>query len=83
MQMAYNTEHGIIPKTIVKETLGMIEITKPVKDSEHLSVDEAHKKAAIVEKQMRQAAMELEFEVAAKLRDELFRLKEYIRKGGK
>ena len=59
----------------------MIEITKPVKDTEKLSHAEAVKKAAIIEKQMRQAAIELEFEAAASLRDELFRLKEIIRKG--
>ena len=80
MQVAYNTEHGITPQTIVKDTLGMIEITKPVKDTEKLSRSEAVKKAAIIEKQMRQAAMELEFEAAAALRDELFRIKEIIRK---
>lgn len=81
MQIAYNEKHGITPKTIIKEAPGMIEITKPVKDSEELSAKEARKKAAIIEKQMKQAAMELEFETAAKLRDELFRLKELIRKG--
>ncbi len=81
MQMAYNEAHGITPQTIVKETHSMIEITKPVKDSEHLTKADAVKKAAIIEKQMRQAAMELEFEAAAALRDELFRLKEYIRNG--
>jgi excinuclease ABC subunit B len=59
----------------------MIVVTKPVKDAEHLTKDEAKKKAAIIEKQMRQAAIELEFETAAKLRDELFRLREYIREG--
>lgn len=80
-QIAYNKKHGITPKTIVKDTPGMIEITKPVKDKEHLTVKEAMKKAAIIEKQMRQAAMELEFETAAALRDELFRIKELIRKG--
>jgi excinuclease ABC subunit B len=83
MQIAFNSEHGIIPKSIVKDTRGMIEITKPVKDAEHLSAQEAQRKAAIVEKQMKQAAMELEFEAAAALRDELFRLKDIIRKGGK
>ncbi len=81
MQMAYNEEHGITPQTIVKETYGVLEITKPVKDTEKLTHAEAVKKAAIVEKQMRQAAIELEFETAAALRDELFRLKEIIRKG--
>ncbi|MDD5017057.1 MAG: excinuclease ABC subunit UvrB [Eubacteriales bacterium] len=81
MQIAFNKKHGITPKSIVKETLGMIEITRPVKDSEHLTHGEAEKKAAIIEKQMKQAAIALEFEAAAALRDELFRLKEYIRKG--
>jgi excinuclease ABC subunit B len=80
-QMAYNEEHGITPQTIIKETYNMIEITKPVKDTEKISHAEAVKKAAIIEKQMRQAAIELEFETAAALRDELFRLKEIIRKG--
>jgi len=80
-QMAYNEEHGITPQTIIKDTYNMIEITKPVKDTEKISHAEAVKKAAIIEKQMRQAAIELEFETAAALRDELFRLKEIIRKG--
>jgi len=83
MQMAFNREHGITPKTIVKETRAMIEITKPVRERERITPSEAAKRAAVVEKQMRQAAMELEFEAAAALRDELFRLKEIIRKGEK
>ena len=83
MQMAFNREHGITPKTIVKETRAMIEITKPVREGERITPSEAAKRAAVVEKQMRQAAMELEFEAAAALRDELFRLKEIIRKGEK
>jgi excinuclease ABC subunit B len=81
MQMAYNESHGITPQTIVKEAHSMLEITRPVKESKHLSQADAVKKAAILEKQMRQAAMELEFEAAAALRDELFRIKEYIRNG--
>ena len=79
MQIAFNTEHGITPASIVKDTHVMIEITKPVKDREKLTKKQAHKEAAILEKQMRQAAIALEFETAAKLRDELFRLKAYIR----
>lgn len=81
MQMAYNKEHDITPQTIIKESYGVFEITKPIKDNEKLTHSEAVKKAAIIEKQMRQAAIELEFETAAKLRDEFFRLKEFIRKG--
>ncbi len=81
LQQAYNKAHGITPQTIIKEAPGMIVVTKPVKDAEHLTKDEAKMKAAIIEKQMRQAAIELEFETAAKLRDELFRLREFIREG--
>ncbi|MFA5675788.1 MAG: excinuclease ABC subunit UvrB [Christensenellales bacterium] len=81
MQMEYNKRHGIIPKTVIKEAMGMLNISKPVKDTQAISRGDAVKKAAIIEKQMRQAAMELEFEAAAALRDELFRLKEIIRKG--
>ena len=81
MQISYNKEHGITPTTIVKEAHAMLEITKPVKDEEKISVASARKKAAILEKQMRQAAMELEFETAAVLRDELMKMKEIIREG--
>ncbi len=83
MQIAYNEEHGITPQSIIKDTRSMISVTKPVKEDNKLTHAEALKKAAIIEKQMRQAAMELEFEAAAALRDELFRLKEIIRKGNK
>jgi excinuclease ABC subunit B len=80
-QIAFNKEHGITPESIVKDTYTMIEITRPVKDQEKLTKKEAAKQAAIIEKQMRQAAIALEFEAAAKLRDELFRLKEIMREG--
>ncbi len=80
-QIAFNKQHGITPESIVKDTHVMIEITRPVKDQEKLTKKEAAKKAAIIEKQMRQAAIALEFEAAAKLRDELFRLKEILREG--
>ena len=78
-QLAYNAAHGITPQTIIKDTHRMIEITKPVHETEQMTHAEAVKKAAIIEKQMRQAAMELEFEAAAALRDELFRIKEFLR----
>ncbi|MBT3320100.1 MAG: excinuclease ABC subunit UvrB [Clostridia bacterium] len=81
MQIAYNEEHGITPQSIIKETRSMLEITKPVKDVKQISRKDARKKAYIIEKQMKQAAMELEFETATILRDELIKLKEIIREG--
>ncbi len=83
MQITHNEEHGITPQSIIKDTRSMISVTKPVKEDNKLTHAEALKKAAIIEKQMRQAAMELEFEAAAALKDELFRLKEIIEKGTK
>ena len=81
MQIAYNKEHGITPTTIIKDAPGMIVVTKPVKESGRMTKEQAGKEAVIIEKQMKQAAMALEFETAAALRDELFKLKEFIRKG--
>ena len=81
MQMEHNKKHNITPQTIVKDTRSMLEITKPVKDVEQISKKDARKKAYIIEKQMKQAAMELEFETAAILRDELLKLNEILREG--
>ena len=59
----------------------MLVITKPVTEDAQISKKDARKKAYIIEKQMKQAAMELEFETATILRDELIRLKEILREG--
>ncbi len=84
IQEQYNHEHGIIPKTIIKKVYEIIKATESVdnkkytnleKDPESMSRDELLKAIAKLEKQMRQAAAELEFETAAKLRDEIIELK--------
>ena len=70
IQLKFNSEHGIIPKSIKKTVHGVIEISSGVKNAaEGFSEDELR-----VKKQMRQAAAELEFEQAAKLRDQLYQL---------
>ena len=75
IQMRYNEEHGITPQSIRKAVHDVIEISskaKPGRDG--LTEEEREERIRIITEQMKQAAMELEFEQAAKLRDELYRL---------
>ena len=74
-QQAFNIEHGITPKSIKKTVHGIIEISGAVEDAAAgMNEDEKAEKIALLTEQMQRAAMELEFETAAKLRDELYRL---------
>ena len=83
IQMKYNEEHGITPKTIQKSVRDLISISKKVaasemkmeKDPESMSAKELEKLIADVTKQMKKAAAELNFEAAAELRDKLIELK--------
>ena len=86
VQMAYNEEHGITPKTIQKSVRDLISISKKVaaeelrmeKDPESMSVKELQKLIKDVTKQMKKAAAELNFETAAELRDKLVELKKQL-----
>ena len=87
IQMAYNEEHGITPKTIRKSVRDLISISKKVareemqlkKDPESMSEKELLKLIADVTKQMKKAAAELNFEAAAELRDKLIELKKMLK----
>ena len=76
IQEAYNKEHGIIPKTIVKEIRDLISNTEELKQKTKEKPSKQDKKLMIenVEKEMKQAAKELDFERAMQLRDLLFEL---------
>lgn len=79
VQKAYNQKHGITPKTIQKAVqevfaLEMDTIEKEAGHKHHLSLEEVRKKIQLLEKQMRKKANELDFEEAARLRDEMKRL---------
>ncbi|MBR3298212.1 MAG: excinuclease ABC subunit UvrB [Clostridia bacterium] len=75
-QLAFNEEHGIVPKSVKKAVHDIIEISSDAKDASiGMSDEELEAKIALVTEQMQKAAMELDFETAAKLRDELFSLK--------
>ena len=87
IQEAYNEEHGIIPQTIQKKVHDVIQITKAAtekqkfgleKDPESMSVEELNKLIKKLDKEMKQAAMELQFERAAELRDKIVELKKLI-----
>ena len=87
IQEAYNEEHGIIPQTIKKDIRDLIVATKTAakneeffkeKDPESMSKDELEKTIAKVEKEMKKAARDLQFERAAELRDTLIKLKQIL-----
>lgn len=86
VQEAYNEEHGITPQTIKKAVRDLISISKAVaktekefeKDPESMSKKELEKLAGEVQKQMKQAAAELNFEAAADLRDKMITLKKQL-----
>ena len=83
IQMEYNEAHGITPKTIEKAVRDLISISKKVeaedvkwkKDPESMSAKELRELITQTENAMKKAAANLDFETAARLRDELFELK--------
>ena len=86
IQEKYNEEHGITPTTIKKAVRELISISKEAastsreleKDPESMDEKEIKKLVEKIEKQMRKAAAELNFEVAAELRDQMMELKKYL-----
>ena len=86
IQQAYNEEHGITPTTIKKAVRDLIAISKAVadndekfkKDPETMDEKELNKLVKELEKKMRQAAVELNFEEAARLRDRMIEIKKIL-----
>jgi len=75
IQMKYNEEHNIVPKTIVKPIKNTLEITKKVDNKKKKSKTEIVKEIDSLKALMKQAANNLDFETAIKLRDEINELK--------
>jgi len=85
LQMAYNEEHGITPKTIVKKIPDVIRATQVAEEEEtyvakatkgkKLTKAEKEQLLATLEVEMKEAAKALDFERAAELRDTIFELK--------
>lgn len=87
IQQEYNTEHHIIPKTINKKVKNLIDLTiineeaekygnNSSGETENLTDEALYKKMKTAEKNMKRASKNLEFEEAAKWRDELFKCKQ-------
>jgi len=87
LQQAYNEEHGITPKTIQKSVRDLIAISKKVaaeemefdKDPESMRRRELEKLIGDIQKKMKKAAAELNFEAAAEYRDKMVKLKNMLR----
>ncbi len=86
IQQAYNDEHGITPQTIKKKVRDLIAISKEIareevrfaKDPESMDAGELRNLIADVEKKMKRAATDLNFEAAAELRDQMIDLKKHL-----
>ena len=87
IQQKYNEEHGITPQTIKKAVRDLISISKVIakeemrfeKDPESMSREELEKLIGKVQNQMKKAAADLNFEMAAELRDKMVELKTKLR----
>ena len=86
IQEKYNEEHGITPQTIKKAVRDLISITKEVapeefkfeKDPESMNRQELEKCIGEIQKKMKKAAADLDFETAAELRDKMIELKKRL-----
>lgn len=85
IQMKYNEEHGIVPRTIIKDIRDVIEATKVAEESSEYKISKESSTLAEKEKkklikqyteEMKDAAKNLQFERAAELRDMINDLKE-------
>lgn len=86
IQQKYNEEHGITPQTIKKAVRDLISISKTIakeelsfeKDPESMTRQELEKLIGEVQKKMKKAAADLNFEAAAELRDKMVELKKHL-----
>ena len=80
IQDAFNQEHGIVPKTVQKSVREVVSVAQEAEETTKRAkkMTDGERKAAIarLEKEMKEAAKMLEFELAAQLRDQIIRLKE-------
>jgi excinuclease ABC subunit B len=80
IQIEYNEKHGMVPTTIVKPVHEIIEMTKVAEDKADYAASGLNMEDIIksLEEQMKEAAVQLQFERAAELRDKIVKLKEEL-----
>lgn len=77
VQEEYNQEHGIVPKTIIKEIKDVISNDVEVDKKNKMSKKDQQKLMSQIEDEMKEAARNMDFERAMELRDILFEMKKY------
>ena len=82
IQRAYNAEHGITPRTIVKTISNTLEISKKVEDKPKLGRKDYAREIARLQSAMRVAASNLDFEMAIRYREDIATLKAQMEKQG-
>ena len=83
IQEAYNQKHGITPKSIIKKVHNVLEITSKTKPDEIVQSEaEREERIKLLTEDMMKAVRELEFEEAARLRDEIYALRGITPEGG-
>ena len=82
IQRAYNAEHGITPRTIVKTISNTLEISKKVEDKPKLGRKDYAREIARLQSALRVAASNLDFEMAIRYREDIATLKAQMEKQG-
>lgn len=80
IQTAYNKEHNIVPKTIIKDINNSLEISKKIEDDTKTSVKDINRELSRLATAMKVASSNLDFELAIKYREQIAKLKESLKK---
>lgn len=83
VQDAYNREHGIVPKTIIKEVKSTLNITKKKAPDEEMKLKDIPEEIEKLKALMKVASAQLDFERAIEIRDKIGELKVRLRKAGR
>lgn len=83
MQDAYNREHGIVPKTIVKEVKSTLNITKKKSEDDEIKLKDIPEEIEKLKALMKVASGQLDFERAIEIREKIAELRTRMRKAQK
>ena len=83
IQSAYNKEHNITPKTIIKDINNTLEISKKIEDDTKTSIKDINKELSRLATAMKVASANLDFELAITYREQIAKLKESLKKSNK